>query len=100
MKSGYRIEWADEAKMNLDLIIDYLTINWTDREIQNFYRKLDDILIIISKNPFAFPQSDLKSNIRRCVMTEQTTIYYEIKSDSIVLLSLFDARKNPKSLKI
>lgn len=70
MKSGYRIGWADEAKMNLDSIIDYLTANWTDKEIRNFYKKLEKRLSIISKNPFTFPPSDLKSNVRRCVLTE------------------------------
>lgn len=100
MKSGYRIDWADEATRNLDSIIDYLTANWTDKEIRNFYKKLDKRLSIVSKNPFTFPPCDLKNNVRRCVLTEQTTIYYEIKPNSIVILSLFDTRKNPKSLKI
>ncbi len=100
MKSGYKIEWTDEASTNLDLIIDYLTHYWSDKQIRNFYRKLEKRLSVILKNPYTFPQSDVKSNVRRCVLTEQTTIYYEIKSDSIVILSLFDTRKNPKSLKI
>lgn len=79
MKSGFRIDWSDEAINNLDSIIDYLTINWSDKEIRNFFRKLNRRLDIISKNPLSFPASDLRISIRRYVLTEQTSIYYELK---------------------
>ena len=100
MKSGFRIDWSDEAINNLDSIIDYLTINWSDKEIRNFFRKLNRRLDIISKNPLSFPASDLRISIRRCVLTEQTSIYYEIKKDSIVILSFSDNRRDPQSIKI
>jgi len=100
MKSGFKIHWSDEALNNLDSLIDYLTVKWSDKEIRNFFRKLDKSIAIISKNPFSFPASDLKINVRRSVMSEQTTIYYEVKEDGIVILSLSDNRKDPKSIKI
>ena len=100
MKSGYRIDWADEALENLDYINDYLTIRWTNREVRNFYISLERTLKLILNNPLAFPASDLRSNVRRSVLSKQTTIYYEIKEESIEILSLFDNRRYPKSLKI
>ena len=100
MKSGYRIDWADEALENLDYIDDYLTNRWTGREVRNFYMKLERTLKLISNNPLAFPASDLRANVRRSVLSKQTTIYYEIKEESIVILSLFDNRRDPKSIKI
>jgi len=51
-------------------------------------------------NPQAFPAVDLRMNLRQSVLTEQTTIYYEIKTDAIVILSLFDNRKDPHSIRI
>lgn len=100
MKSGYNIDWADEALNNIDSIIDYLTIRWTDKEIRNFFKKLDRCLNIISKNPLSFPVSDFRPNIRRCVLSPQTTIYYEIKIDKIVILSVFVNYQDPLSIKI
>lgn len=79
MKSGFRIDWSDEAINNLDSIIDYLTIKWSDKESRNFFKKLNRRLDIISKNPPSFPASDLRISIRRYVLTEQTSIYYELK---------------------
>ena len=100
MKSGYNIDWSDEASGNLDSIIEYLQNRWTDREIGRFFKKLDKRIDTISRNPFAFPVVDFRDNLRKCVLSEQTTIYYEIKSDAVVILSLFDNRKDPNSLKI
>jgi len=100
MKSGYRIEWAIEAISNLDSIIDYLSNKWTQKEIKKFYKLLDKTLALVSKNPDIFSNSELKSNVKRCVLSKQTTIYFEVKNDSAVILTLFDNRKNPKSIKI
>ena len=100
MKSGYNIDWTVEALNNLDDIIDYLTSRWTDREISNFYKLLDKMLVLISKSPHSFPDSELKTNVKRSVLSKQTTVYFEVKTNSIVILSLFDNRKNPESLKI
>ena len=100
MKSGFNIEWTNEALNNLDSVIEYLAVKWTDREIKNFFKKLDRSLNIISKNPFAFPSSNLKLKVRRCVLSKQTTIYYEIKYNAIVILTLFDNRKLPYSIKL
>jgi plasmid stabilization system protein ParE len=75
MKSGYNLDWTDEALHNLDSIIEYLQNRWTDREISKFFKKPDNRLDVISENPLAYPEIELKSNIRRSVLTEQTTIY-------------------------
>lgn len=98
MKSGYNIDWTVEALNNLDDIIDYLTNKWTDREISNFYKLLDKRLKLISISSHTFPDSELKTNVKRSVLSKQTTVYFEVKTNSVVILSLFDNRKNPESL--
>ena len=99
MKSGYNIVWSEEALSNLDSIIEYLQNRWTDREISRFFKKLDKRVDIIARNPLAYPVVEVRINIRRSVLSEQTSIYYEIKSDVIVILSLFDNRKDPDAIK-
>ena len=100
MKSGYNIEWTDEALQNLDLIIAYLLNGWSEKILEKFAKKLDKRIITISRNPFTFPVSGIRKNVRRCVLSKQTTIYYEIKKDVVVILTLFDNRSDPNSLKI
>ena len=96
----FDVNKSRENPSNLDSIIYYLSGKWTIREISNFYKLLDKKLVLISKNPDIFSNSGLKSNVKRCVLSKQTSIYFEVKDDNIVILTLFDNRKNPKSIKI
>jgi plasmid stabilization system protein ParE len=98
MRSGYNVSWTNEAIIQLDLIVDYLQNNWAEKEINKFFKKLEKRIELISRNPHAFPVVDKRINIRKSVLSEQTSIYYEIKPDIVVILTLFDNRKDPESL--
>jgi len=100
MKDTCQIEWTFEAKRNLDSIFDYLEIVWTEREIGNFAQLLEENLQLISNNPSLFPYYDGEINVRRCVMSPQTTIYYREKKHDhkVVIITLFDNRQNPENL--
>ena len=95
MKSIYKIIWSDEAINNLSGIIEYLENRWTQKEIENFARLLDKQLELISSNPYLFPKGPQSKNIRKSVLTRQTSIYYYIKEKEVHLISLFDNRKRP-----
>ena len=99
MKSISKVIWSDEAINNLREIIDYLESKWTQREIGNFAKKLEKQIEIIKRLPLSYPKS-MRKNIRKAVMTKQTTVYYEIANESIRIVTLFDNRKNPKKLNI
>ena len=102
MKNGFEIKWTSEAERNLHAIFDYLENAWSEREISNFAKKLEANLQLISKQPAAFPYYDKNKNVRRCVLSLQTTIYYrELPFDNvIVIITLFDNRQNPDNLNV
>jgi plasmid stabilization system protein ParE len=100
MSDIYKIIWSDESLNNLDSIITYLETNWTKKEIQKFIRLLDKRIEIISKHPLLFPASPKSNNVRKSVLTKQTTIFYRVSTDRIEILSIFDTRQNPDKLKI
>ena len=96
------IEWSSEAEQNLNVIFDYLETTWSKREISNFAKKLELNLQLISNFPTAFPYYCKEKNIRRCVLSPQTTIYYsEVPIESkVVIITLFDNRQSPDNLNI
>ena len=98
MKSGYKLFWSDRALGDLRNIIDYLTENWTQKEIKTFAKKLDKRLEIITINPRLFPQTKKRKNVRRSVLTRQTVIYYETSENIVTVIALFDPRQNPLKL--
>jgi plasmid stabilization system protein ParE len=96
------IYWTSEAERNLNAIFDYLEVKWTQREISNFATRLEAILQQISKYPAAFPYYSKEKNVRRCVLSPQTTIYYTKVpfENRIVIITLFDNRQNIDNLNV
>jgi len=100
MKNGYKIVWTNKALANLDNIIQYLTDNWTEKEISKFFRKLDHRIYLISQRPLLYPLTNSRKNVRRSVLTSQITIYYRTNKQAVEILTLFDNRQNPSKLKV
>lgn len=76
MRSGYRILWSEQASADLENIIDYLLLRWTEKEVRNFSKKLDKRLSLLSINPKLFPKTAKRKNLRRSVLNKHTIIYY------------------------
>jgi plasmid stabilization system protein ParE len=62
MQNGYKLFWSDRAFADLQNIITYLTENWTQREIQNFVRRFDKRLNLIT-NVLTFLQRQVEEKI-------------------------------------
>jgi plasmid stabilization system protein ParE len=99
MKNISKVIWSQRAKTDLNSILNYFEENWTEKEIGKFFRKLDKQISIIQNQPKALPTTQ-KNNVRRFVLTSQTTIYYDILKDSVRIVALFDTRQSPKKLNL
>lgn len=99
MKSTYKLIWSDEARNNLNGIIDYLENNWSEKEISRFFKKLNHQLDLIKNNPKLFPKVN-KKGIRKSVLLKQVSIFYKSNHKEIHILFLFDNRQNPSKLNI
>jgi plasmid stabilization system protein ParE len=100
MKSGLKIRWTDEATKNLESIILFLESNWTSKELKRFFRMLEKQLHLLTKFPEAYSVTIQKKGIRKCVFTKNVTIYYTVREEQLVLLSLFDTRQLPSKVKL
>ena len=95
MANPLEILWTARAKQDLDNIINYLQLKWTEREVKNFHAKLQKALSLIATRPKLFKATNQRKNLRRCVLSKQTTIYYQDKETVIYIVSLFDNRQDP-----
>jgi plasmid stabilization system protein ParE len=100
MKSGYNVLWTDHALSELKNTIEFLENKWTEKELKNFFQELEHTIEIISKNPDLFQVSEKKKNIRRAIIAQYNTLYYQTKNDTVHILSLFSNRQDPNNLKI
>ncbi len=96
------IIWSSKARITFFDVLDYLEKNWTKKEILQFYQKTELVLNAIKRNPGIFPVSSKHKEIRRAVVDKNNSFFYTIDNynSKIYLLTFFDNRQNPKSLKL
>jgi plasmid stabilization system protein ParE len=93
------VTFSKTAQKNLKIILEYLDRDWSDKVVSRFKIKLDLCINTILNNPEGFPLINIKNDVRKCVVTKQTSIFYKFNSKEIQILSLFDTRQHPKKLK-
>ncbi|MGY5353436.1 type II toxin-antitoxin system RelE/ParE family toxin [Wenyingzhuangia aestuarii] len=101
MKSGYKVEWTDNALNELKEVFEYLELKWTERESKKLSQKIETTVKLIAENPSLFPQSK-HLEVRKAVVHKLNTIYYRENNNNktVQILSFFSNRKNPNKLKV
>jgi plasmid stabilization system protein ParE len=95
----YKLIWTYEAINNLEEILDYLITNWSQKEVIQFKYKLSKQIDLILQFPTMFPASEYNSELRKAVLSKQTTLFYQIKGNQIFIVYLFVNAKNIKKIK-
>ena len=98
MASDYKIFWTNEAIKNLESILNYFEDRWSQREIENFKKRLSKRIELIEQNPKLFPVSQFNPRLRKAVLSKQTTIFYELCRQTIYLVYLFNNKQDSKRI--
>ncbi|MEO6149822.1 MAG: type II toxin-antitoxin system RelE/ParE family toxin [Mucilaginibacter sp.] len=93
-----KVRWSPNAEISYQRIIDYLIVNWTDKEVTNFANRVDDVISNITSQPYLF-KSITSKNIRKARVTKHNSLYYFIHDKELVLSYFWDNRQNPKKNK-
>lgn len=90
------IIWSSRAEKGFDKIVKHLEENWTEREIINFMKEVQDFFKLLKKNPKLLQPSS-KSNLYRGPMNRLTIVTYRIKprKKQIILVNIRSARQKP-----
>ena len=86
--------FTERSLKEIKNISEFITAKWSIRVNLKFLNKLKfnfDLLIINSE---IFPPIQQKK-LRKCVVSKQTTIFYKIEKNQIIIVSVFDSRQNP-----
>ena len=84
----YKLRWSDESIRNLEEVLADISRKWTLKEVDNFKNKLKLQLQMIISHPHMFPRSQSNPKLRKAVLSKQTTIFYEIKYDTISIIHI------------
>ena len=86
------------AEKKLNELFNYLIEKWSIKVKNDFIEKLESSIEIIKNKPEIFPESKKGKNLRKCVITKQTTLFYRSNSKFIYVVTIFDTRQNPLKL--
>jgi plasmid stabilization system protein ParE len=89
------ISWTKRASGNFDKIIEYLEIEWGDQVTKKFINEVYDFLEVLADFPEIGSFENKESNIRGFTLVKQINIFYRINDNKIIILGLFDNRRNP-----
>lgn len=92
------IKLTKTAQHRLTQLLTYLETEWSEKVKQDFVQKLDQRIEQVRMRPNLFPKSQIKKGLHKCVITKQTTFYYQHNRNYITILTIFDTRQDPDKL--
>lgn len=93
-----KVIWSPTAESDLELVVVYLNTNWSKTVVNKFINKVEDTVTLIAEDPTLFPLINSNLNIRKCVLTNQNTIFYRATDSQVEIVRLFDTRQDPRKL--
>ncbi len=94
----YSIFWSIEAELSYLKILEYLEEKWTQRELDRFISRTDEVMDYIKKSPFQYQR--IKNNTHKVILSRQISLFYKIEESIIFLHYFWDNRQDPKNLKL
>jgi plasmid stabilization system protein ParE len=90
---GYKIVWTSEAENDFKQIVRYITENWSEQSalkfINNVYKKLDYLILMPSSI-----RTTENLTIRMYNLDKQNALFFTIKDDLIILLSIYPYKRD------
>lgn len=97
-----RVEWSEGAYADYDEILDYLIRDFGLQSASDFQARLDYNIGMLKEFPLVgyLEYTNPKTLISyRSLSCKQYKIVYAIQSDRLIIVSLWNNRRNPKALR-
>lgn len=93
-----QIYFSPLAEKKLKLILAYLEEEWSIEVKNDFIKILKIKFKQISQFPKSCINSQIKPEIFKCVLTTQTSFYYQIINEEIEIITFFDNRQDSEQI--
>jgi plasmid stabilization system protein ParE len=90
--------WSERALKEYDKLQTYLFSEWGEEITRRVLSEINQTVARIQTSPEQFPFFKEGKKIRRCVASPQTSVYFKVLKDTVVIVSVFDNRQNPLKL--
>lgn len=90
--------WTKNAVTTYNRVLDYLEANWPVKVTDDFIKKTQKIIDLLSINNVRFRSSG-RDNVYEALITKHNLLIYRVKTTHIELLRFYDTRQNPRKKK-
>jgi plasmid stabilization system protein ParE len=92
------VVWSPAAKEEYAELLAFIESHFGTDAALAMLDKTDAVVEIITAFPMAYPASSMRPDIRKAVISEQTSLLYRISDTQVQLLHFWDNRQNPDLL--
>jgi hypothetical protein len=89
------IFWTNRAKLDLEILEDFLIDNWGFDVLEDFYKILERQISLLDGHLKHLKYED--TDFHRLLITKHNSIIYEISENQINLLNMINNFRNPDS---
>ncbi len=89
------IFWTKEAQETFDATLNFIKSKWGEKEASKIFKRTQKIIYTVSKQPYIFKSSEIEVNIRKGLISKQTSVFYSVEIDRIVIHYFWDNRQEP-----
>ena len=83
-----------KAKDTFLATILFIKLKWGEKSAEKFVEKTYEVLDTIAQQPYLF-KAYQENNVRKGLITKQTSVIYRVFSDRIDILFFWDNRQDP-----
>lgn len=87
------------AKEDIEHISDFLQKKYSNNSRLDFLLKLTQKLQLIENMPLMYPASKSNTRVRKCLINNKCSLYYEVTENLICILSVIDNRTSPDNIR-
>lgn len=91
------IKWTKRASQTFHKTVLNIEEEWNEQSAKRFVNKVNDFLQLLKNQPKIGKIELREKSIRGFVISRQTTVFYRIKEDKVILLKFFNNRQNPSN---
>jgi plasmid stabilization system protein ParE len=93
---AYQIIYKKRFNNKLVKLLQYLEKEWNEKTAIEFLNKLDKRIETLQEHPFIGKVSIAKPEVRAILITKHNRLYYKFSQNRIIILNMYDTRRNPK----
>jgi len=98
---SYSIIWSPRSLATFEKRIEYLNKHWTEKEITNFKKRVNEYLEVLKSKPYIGKKAGRLKNMHVGLILKQVSLIYRVKEgkQEIELVLFIDNRQDPKKIR-